>query len=723
MNMEFILENIRKDLNLSAAAVKNTVDLLNENATVPFISRYRKEKTGNLDEIQVRNISEKLQYYKELEGRKETILKTILEQGKLTEELEKEIVHCKEKQILEDIYLPFKPKKRTRATIAKEKGLEPLADLILSQDTITGSKKEIAASFINAEKGVENEEQALAGAKDIVAEKISDHAAVRAVLRSHIQNTGIIISKVKKEWLGQKTKFEMYYDFSQTVKSIQSYRILAIRRAAKEEIISWKITVDEVKCIELIEANIIKNKNSIFHEELLASTKDSLKRLIFPSLEIEVFLLKIDEAEKEAINVFSKNLRDLLLAAPAGNKIIMGIDPGFRTGCKIAVIDANGNFTQYKSIFPHAPQNKKEDAEVILLELINKYAAELISIGNGTASKETSIFVHEFIKKHNLKATAFVVNEAGASVYSASDTAIKEFPDLDVTVRGAISIARRVQDPLAELVKIEAKSIGVGQYQHDVNQMELKKSLEAVVESCVNYVGVELNTSSTHLLSYVSGIGRTIAANIVRYRSENGSFKNKAELLKIPKLKEKVFEQCAGFLRIVSSDNPLDNSAIHPESYAIAQRMAYDLGCGIKEIIGNETLISKIRVADYVTDKIGIPTLNDILSELKKPGLDPRKEFNSFSFSSEINEIADLKIDMVLEGTVTNVTNFGAFVDIGVHLDGLLHISQMSNKYVLNPHDIVSVGDNIKVKVVSMNKDLKRISLALVKIQENRLRR
>ncbi len=715
MNTEFVLENIRKDLNLSGPSVKNTVDLLNEGATVPFISRYRKEKTGSLDEIQVRNISEKLQYYTELENRKETILKTIREQEKLTPELEKEIINCKEKQKLEDLYLPYKPKKRTRATIAKEKGLEPLADLILQQTTMTGSKKEIAASFINAEKGIETEEQALSGAQDIVAEKISDDAGVRDVLRNHIQNTGIIVSKVKKEWAEQKTKFEMYYNFSQTVKNIPSYRMLAIRRGSKEEILSWKITVDEVKNIELIESKIIKNKNSIFHEELLTSIKDSLKRLIFPSLEIEVFLWKIAEAEKEAINVFSKNLRNLLLAAPAGNRIIMGIDPGFRTGCKIAIIDGNGNFTQHKSIFPHAPQNKKEEAEGILLDLINKLGVELISIGNGTASKETSIFVNELVKKHNLQTKAFVVNEAGASVYSASDTAIKEFPDLDVTVRGAISIARRVQDPLAELVKIDPKSIGVGQYQHDVNQMELKRSLEAVVESCVNYVGVELNTSSAQLLSYVSGIGKAIAANIIRYRYENGSFKNKMELLKIPKLKEKVFEQCAGFLRIVSSDNPLDNSAIHPESYAIVEKMANDTRVGIKEIIGNERLISKIKVSDYVTGKIGIPTLNDILKELSKPGLDPRKEFKSFRFSSEINEIDDLKVDMVLDGTITNITNFGAFVDIGVHQDGLLHISQMSNKYVTDPHDILSVGDNIKVKVMSVNKELKRISLAMVK--------
>ncbi len=715
MNTKFILENIRKDLNLSETSVKNTVDLLNEGATVPFISRYRKEKTGSLDEIQVRNISEKLQYFTDLENRKDTILKTITELGKLTPELEKEIVSCTEKQKLEDLYLPYKPKKRTRATIAKEKGLEPLADLVLSQETIAGSKKEIAAKFINAEKGVENEAQALSGAQDIVAEKISDNAEVRNILRNLIQNTGIIASKVKKEWASQKTKFEMYYDFTQAVKNMQSYRMLAIRRGTKEEILSWKITVDESKCLELMEAKIVKNKLSIFHDELLTSIKDSYKRLIFPSLEIEVFLLKIEEAEKEAINIFSKNLRNLLLAAPAGDKIIMGIDPGFRTGCKIAIIDRNGNFTQYKSIFPHEPQNKKEEAENILLELINKYAVELISIGNGTASKETGIFVNEFIKKYSLSAKAFVVNEAGASVYSASDTAIKEFPDLDVTVRGAISIARRAQDPLAELVKIEPKSIGVGQYQHDVNQNQLKKSLEAVVESCVNYVGVELNTSSAQLLSYVSGIGKPIAANIVRHRLENGSFKNKTELLKISKLKEKIFEQCAGFLRISASDNPLDNSAIHPESYAIVEKMAKNIQAGIKEIIGNEKMISKINVSDYVTDKIGIPTLEDILKELKKPGLDPRKEFNSFSFSNEINEIGDLKIDMVLNGTVTNVTKFGAFVDIGVHQDGLMHISQMSNKYIKDPNDIVSVGDNIKVRIMSINKELKRISLAFVK--------
>jgi uncharacterized protein len=715
MSREFVIKNIVGDLKLSVPAVENTVALLEDGATVPFISRYRKEKTGSLDEVQVRNISEKLQYYTELEKRKETILNTIKEQDKLTPELESEIVHCKEKQKLEDLYLPYKPKKRTRATIAKEKGLEPLAELMLQQKTIAGSKLEIAATFVNPEKGLETAPQALEGAKDIVAEKISDDAFVRGNLRTYIQNNGILVSKVKKEWAGQKSKFEMYYDFSGPLKNLPLHRILAVRRGTKEEVLSWKIVVDEDKGVGLVELNIVKDKKSIFYEELCDAISDSYKRLLFPSLEIEVFLSKLEEAEAEAITVFSKNLKNLLLASPAGNKIIMGIDPGFRTGCKVALIDRNGNFKEYKAIFPHEPHNKKEEAENSILGFIRKYNVELISIGNGTASKETFVFVREALKKNNVQAEVFVVSEAGASVYSASDVAVKEFPELDVTVRGAISIARRVQDPLAELVKIDPKSIGVGQYQHDVNQPGLKKSLDAVVESCVNYVGVELNTSSVELLSYVSGIGRSVAGNVVRYRALNGSFNNKTELLQVPKLGEKVFQQAAGFLRIAQGENPLDNSAIHPESYAIVEKMAGDIGVEIKKIIGNQELIATINVADYVTDTIGIPTLQDILKELKKPGLDPRKEFTSVQFSTAINKIEDLTIDMVLEGTVTNVTNFGAFVDIGVHQDGLMHISRMSDTYVKDPHDIVSVGDTIKVKVIAIDKDLKRIGLEMAK--------
>jgi protein Tex len=717
MNREIIIKNIIGDLNLPGPSVGNTVALLEEGATVPFISRYRKEKTGSLDEVQVRNVSEKLQYYTELEKRKETILKTIREQGKLSPELEEKIIQCKEKQKLEDLYLPFKPKKRTRATIAKEKGLEPLADLILRQETIGGSKIEISAAFIDLEKGVETAEQALEGARDIVAERISDDAAVREKLRDYIWDNGKLFSKAMKDWAGKKTKFEMYYDFSGPVKSLPSHRVLAVRRGAKEEVLSWKIVIDDHQGAALVEGRIVKNKKSIFHDELCQAVSDSYKRLLFPSLEIEVFLSALEGAETEAIRVFSKNLKNLLLAPPAGHKMIMGIDPGFRTGCKIAIIDQNGNFKEYKAIFPHEPQNKKEESESVLTGFLNKYNVELISIGNGTASKETFEFVNNVIKKNNSPVTAFMASEAGASVYSASEVAIKEFPELDVTVRGAISIARRVQDPLAELVKIDPKSIGVGQYQHDVNQFALKKSLDAAVESCVNHIGVELNTSSVELLSYVSGIGRVVAGNIVRYRSENGSFKNKAELLQVAKLGAKIFEQSAGFLRIAQADDPLDNSAIHPESYTIVEKMAKDIGAGIKKMIGNLDLIAKINPSEYVTDSIGMPTLLDILQELKKPGSDPRKEFTGAQFSSGINKLEDLKVDMVLEGTVTNVTNFGAFVDIGVHQDGLMHISKMSKKYIKDPHEVVAVGDNIKVKVIAIDLDLKRIALEMAKDQ------
>lgn len=715
MNKEIILKNIIGDLQLPEFSVGNTVALLEEGATVPFISRYRKEKTGSLDEVQVRNISEKLQYYAELEKRKETILKTIKGQDKLTPELEAQITECKEKQKLEDLYLPYKPKKRTRATIAKEKGLEPLAELILRQETIAGSKLEISAGFINPEKGVESAEQAIEGARDIVAEKVSDDAAVREKLRNYIWDNGKLVSKAMKEWAGKESKFQMYYDFSGAVKNLPSHRVLAIRRGAKEEVLFWKIVIDEEKGVMLVEGLVVKNKKSIFYDELRFAVSDSYKRLLFPSLEIEVFLRVLEGAETEAITVFSKNLKNLLLAPPAGNKIIMGIDPGFRTGCKVVIIDQNGNFKEYKAIFPHE-QNRKNEAEDVLMGFINKYKVELISIGNGTASKETSIFVKEVLAKNNAVVTVFVASEAGASVYSASEAAGKEFPDLDVTVRGAISIARRVQDPLAELVKIDPKAIGVGQYQHDVNQFELKKSLDATVESCVNYIGVELNTFSVELLSYVSGIGRGVAGNILRYRMENGSFNNKTELLQVAKLGDKIFQQCAGFLRIAQGDNPMDNSAIHPESYAIVEKMAKDLGVDIKKLIGNQDLTSEINPAEYVTDTIGMPTLLDILQELKKPGFDPRKEFTSVAFSAEINKLEDLKVDMVLDGVVTNVTNFGAFVDIGVHQDGLMHISKMSDKYVKDPHDVVAVGDTIKVRVAAIDLALKRISLEMAKV-------
>lgn len=712
--MGLIAGKVSLDLNIPESGVRNTLSLMGAGGTVPFIARYRKEKTGGLDEVQIRNIGDKFQYYLELQKRKETMINTIREQGKLTPELGKEISECMERQRLEDLYLPYKPKKRTKATVAKEKGLGPLADLIYMQRTVKGPKEELVRPFINPERGVDSDKAAVQGALDIVAEIISDDAEARAGLRGFIWKHGIVVSKADKKWQAQKSKFESYYEFSEPLKDSLSHRILAIRRGAKEEVLNWSIKADEIKAVSLLESMVVTNRGSVFYEELLLAIRDSYQRLLFPSLETEVFLLKIEEAEKEAINVFSKNLNNLLLASPAGNKVILGVDPGFRTGVKLALIDRNGNFKIFKAIYPHGPQSLKQQSEEVVCRLINEHGIELISIGNGTASKETFVFMAEIVRRHNFTVKVTVVNEAGASVYSASEAARREFPELDVTVRGAISIARRLQDPLAELVKIDPKSIGVGQYQHDVNQTELKKSLDGVVESCVNYVGVELNTASAELLSYVAGIGRVIARNIVEYRAKTGSFRNKSELLSVSKLGEKVFEQCAGFLRIAGGDTLLDNSAVHPESYHIVEKMALDLGVGIKEIIGNEKMVSRINPARYVSAEAGLPTLEDILRELKKPGLDPRKEFSSVEFSSAINEIDDLKIGMTLEGVVTNVANFGAFVDIGVHQDGLIHISRLSKKFVKNPHDVIAVGDNVKVKVVSIDKELKRVGLERV---------
>ena len=712
-----IIDWITTDLNINAASVAATVSLLGEGNTVPFISRYRKERTGNLTETEVRNVADKLQYYIELEARKETILKSIADQKKLTPELQKQIDICKEKTKLEDIYLPFKPKRTTKATIAKQKGLEPLAQEILDQKIMMSknvNKDEIVSKYLNKEKGVLTVKDALAGAIDIIAEQISDNALFRGLIRNFILNTGVLKSKVKRGLEEQKTKFEMYYDYSEPIKNIVSHRILAIRRGAKENILTWKIDVDAEQAISIISAKIVKTNMCLFYPELWTAMKTAFERHLYPSLQVEIFLAKMEEADTEAIKVFATNAKNLLLASPAGHKVIMGVDPGFRTGCKVAIIDRNGNYKEYKPIFPHEPVCRLIEAQQIVVDFINKYNVELIAIGNGTASKETVQFINTVLKKNNLKAKVIVVSEAGASVYSASPLAVSEFPDLDVTVRGAISIARRLQDPLAELVKIDPKSIGVGQYQHDVNQVQLKKNLDATVESCVNYVGVNLNSASAELLSYVAGIGKLAAKNIVQYRAKNGSFKNKNELLNVSMFGEKTFTQCAGFLRIAGGDNPLDNSAIHPESYPIVEKMAHDLSMTPENLIGNTSAISKINLKDYVSDTIGMLTLNDIICELKKPGVDPRKDFSFTEFSSEINSIEDLKEDMVLEGTVTNVTNFGAFVDIGVHQDGLVHISKLSDRFVSNPYEVVSVGETIKVKVLKVDTELSRISLEKV---------
>ncbi|MCK4667262.1 RNA-binding transcriptional accessory protein [Candidatus Dependentiae bacterium] len=711
MIKDTIIRNIIRDLVLKESNVKNTVDLFEDGATIPFISRYRKEVTGGLDETNIRAVFEKLEYYKTLEHRKETILKTIESQGKLTPELKERIITCSDKNILEDIYLPYKPKKRTRATIAKEKGLEPLAELIYSQKSISESRDEVISKFINPEKEVNTNEDALTGALDIIAEWISDKEEVRTWLRKNYFEQGKFTSKVKKDWADKKSKFQTYYDFSEPVQNSPSHRILAIRRGEKEGVLSRKIQVDDEFILRFLESVIIKNRDGLFKEELKLTIQDSLTRLIKPSIEKEVINLKIEEGEAEAISVFSKNLKNILLASPAGNRVIMGVDPGYRTGCKVAIIDKKGDFKEFKPIYPHPPQKKMNKAESIIRYFIEKFDVELIAIGDGTASKETDVFIRNILKKHNLKTKSVVVSEAGASVYSASEFAVKEFPDLDVTIRGAISIARRLQDPLAELVKIDPKSIGVGQYQHDVDQKMLKKSLDLTVESCVNFIGVELNTASVALLSYVSGINKTVAQNIVKYRSENGEFKSRKGLKKVAKLGPKAFEQSAGFLRIRNSDNLLDNSAIHPESYHIVKSMAKDLEVSVKELIGNPKIISNIKPENYVTEKFGMPTIKDILDELKKPGLDPRTEFKSIEFSAEINEIKDLEEGMILDGTVTNVTNFGAFVNIGVHQDGLIHISKLSQKFVKNPHEIIAVGNIVKVKVLNVDVELKRISL------------
>ncbi|MFA6913860.1 MAG: helix-hairpin-helix domain-containing protein, partial [Endomicrobiia bacterium] len=573
------------------------------------------------------------------------------------------------------------------------------------------SKDEIVSKYLNKEKGIETIQQALSGAIDIIAEQISDNAVFRGLIRTFILNTGIMKSKVRKGFEEQKTKFEMYYDYSEPLKAIVSHRILAIRRGAKEEILTWKIDIDNEQAIDIISSKVVKSNMCLFYPELYTSMKTAFDRHLYPSLQVEIFLAKMEEADKEAINVFAKNAKNLLLASPAGHKVIMGVDPGFRSGCKIAIIDKNGNFKEYKPIFPHEPMCRLEESQAIVVNFIKKYNVELIAIGNGTASKETVNFINFVLKKNELKAKAIVVSEAGASVYSASPLAVSEFPDLDVTVRGAISIARRLQDPLAELVKIDPKSIGVGQYQHDVNQTHLKKNLDDTVESCVNFVGVNLNSSSSELLSYVAGIGKLAAKNIVQYRVKNGSFNNKNELLNVSMFGPKTFTQCAGFLRIANGDTPLDNSAIHPESYPIVEKMASDLSMTPENLIGNITAISRINLKNYISDTVGSLTLNDIIAELKKPGVDPRKDFSSTEFSSDINSMEDLKENMVLDGTVTNVTNFGAFVDIGVHQDGLVHISKLSDKFISSPHEVVSVGDTIKVKVLKVDQDLARISL------------
>ncbi|MDJ0733454.1 MAG: Tex family protein [Nostocaceae cyanobacterium] len=709
------------ELNLKPFQVQNALALLGEGATIPFIARYRKERTGEMNEVQLRDLADKYNYLTELEERKVVILKAIAEQGKLTDELEKKIQACLQKTELEDLYLPYRPKRRTRATIAREKGLEPLAEFIKSLNVRNGVSVPLdaeAAKYVSQEKGVKNVEEALKGAGDILAEEVAEKAELRAYLREYLLAEGVFVSRIKDDYPEGTTKFEMYRDYQNKVRNIAPHNLLALCRGEKEGILSFAIDFDEDVVLSYLESKEIRTKQRpirSFYQQML---KDAFNRLMKNSLMTEVISEKKLYADIESIKTFEANLRELLLSAPAGMKPTMAIDPGFRTGCKVSILAETGKFLEYQAIFPHSGSEQRIKAAKILKSLIEKYKIQLIAIGNGTASRETDEFVGEVLKTIDSKPIKVIVNESGASIYSASKLAAQEFPDLDVTVRGAISIGRRLQDPLAELVKIDPKSIGVGQYQHDVDQKLLKKKLDETVESCVNYVGVDLNTASKELLTFVSGITASVANNIVQYRNENGAFKNRKQLLKVSKLGPKAFELAAGFLRIRGGDNPLDNTAVHPESYAVVKAIASDLQVSLTQITEIAAKLKNINLKKYVTDTVGEPTLRDILSELEKPGRDPRAEFKYATFQEGIKEISDLKEGMILEGIVTNVANFGAFVDIGVHQDGLVHISQLADRFVSDPKEIVKVGQVVKVKVMEVNEKLRRIGLSMKAVKQ-----
>jgi uncharacterized protein len=700
---------IAAELGISIKQVDATAQLLQEGSTVPFIARYRKELTGSLDEVQITAIRDRLEQLEELDKRRETILKSIKEQGKLTAELEQKIQDAETMSALEDLYLPYRPKKRTKATIAKEKGLEPLAMLILEQENIDLQAE--AEKFVNPEKQVQNTQEALEGARHIIAEYINEHQEARAKMRDLFLKEAIITSKVlrEKEKTEEAQKFKDYFDWSEPIATIPSHRLLAMRRGEKEFILTLDIAPDEQDAIDLLEKLFVKGRNEC-SEQVKLAIADCYKRLLKPSMETEVRLLSKKKADEEAINVFASNVRELLMASPLGEKVVLALDPGFRTGCKLVILDANGKLLLHDTIYPNEPQREIAKSTVLLRKLVQEYKVQAIAIGNGTASRETE----SFVKSLNLEGVqVVVVSESGASIYSASEVAREEFPDKDVTVRGAVSIGRRLQDPLAELVKIDPKSIGVGQYQHDVDQNLLKKSLDDVVISCVNKVGVELNTASKQLLTYVSGLGESLAQNIINYRNEHGAFRSRNDLRKVPRLGDKAFEQCAGFLRIRDAENPLDSSAVHPEAYPVVEQMAKDLNCSVKDLIAKKELREKIDLKKYVSEKFGLPTLQDIMQELAKPGRDPRQQFEAFSFADDVHEITDLKVGMKLPGIVTNVTKFGAFVDIGVHQDGLVHISEMADKYITDPAEVVKVGQKVQVTVLEVDTERRRIALSL----------
>lgn len=707
MNLNHYLK-IAAELNIRQKQVSDTVELLDEGATVPFISRYRKEVTGSLDEVQVAEIRDRVQQLRDLDKRREAILKSIREQEKLTPELEDKINAAETMTLLEDLYLPYKPKRRTKATVAREKGLESLAELVFGQET--AKLDEEASKYIDFEKGVNSVEEALQGARDIIAEWTNENAELRKKMRNLFISEGKFISKVIPGKEEEAIKYKDYFDWTEPIKTAPSHRILAMRRGEKELFLMLDSCPEEMEAIALMEMLLVKENNTSAEQVRLA-IKDSYKRLLKPSMETEVRLYTKKKADEEAIKVFAENLRQLLLGAPLGEKIVMAIDPGFRTGCKLVCLGAQGQLLHNDVIYPNEPQKKATESGALVKYLVEKYNIEAIAIGNGTASRETE----QFIKSLGLASNIIVVmvNESGASIYSASEVARNEFPDHDLTVRGAVSIGRRLMDPLAELVKIDPKSIGVGQYQHDVDQSALRTGLDDTVMSCVNGVGVEVNTASKELLTYVSGLGPSLAQNIVKYREQNGPFKSREQIKLVPRLGEKAFEQAAGFLRIRNAENPLDSSAVHPESYSLVNRIAADMGLKLHELISDEALRQKVNVRQYVTDAVGLPTLQDIIEELSKPGRDPRDTFEVFSFQEGVNNMEDLKVGMKLPGIITNITNFGAFVDIGVHQDGLVHLSHLADRYISDPNEVVTVNQKVEVTVMEVDRARKRIGLSM----------
>lgn len=721
MEKNIFAQLIAQQLNLQERAVNNTLALLDEGCTIPFISRYRKERTGGLDEVQIAAISTQYERFKEIQKRKETVLKTIADLDKLTPELEKRIIDCWDATELEDIYLPYKPKRRTRAQVAREQGLEPLAKILLLQRE--RDPKRAAHSQLSTLHSQLSIEDALKGAQDIIAEMVSEDERSRQQLRNAFRRQAFITSKVVKAKADtdEAAKYSDYFDWEEPLKRCSSHRLLAMRRGESEGILRISISPDDDECIERLQRHYVYG-NTPCGKLVAEAVEDGYKRLLKPSIETEFAALSKEKADNEAIRVFAENLRQLLLGAPLGQKRVMGVDPGFRTGCKVVCLDAQGNLLHHEAIFPHPPINKRMESAMAIQKMVKKYQIEAISIGNGTASRETNDFIRDVLAgrydvspshREGEMPQVFTVSEDGASVYSASKIARDEFPDEDVTVRGAVSIGRRLMDPLAELVKIDPKSIGVGQYQHDVDQTKLKNSLDQTVESCVNNVGVNLNTASQHLLMYVSGLGPTLAKNIVDYRKENGAFTSRAQLKKVPRLGPAAFQQCAGFLRIPGAKNPLDNSAVHPESYDIVEQMAKDQNCTVSDLISNKEKREAIDIKRYVTAEVGIPTLTDILKELEKPGRDPREQIEEFEFDSRVNTVDDLIEGMELPGIVTNITNFGAFVDIGVHQDGLVHISQMANRRIAHPTDVVKLHQHIRVRVIEVDRRRNRISLSM----------